>query len=166
MPDCIIFMNLSCLAMAYSSVWSVASAMTSSFRQAAQSSGRIPGGFLHHRPQSSLAFNCASVPHSCSTSKRFQRRGKACSVPSSSLRGGRDSRARRSVVVGAAGGGARMDGRVLKHVVVTGANRGLGFAIAGHMLAIGGYRVVLACRSQQEVRWRKSARISPASGLG
>lgn len=38
------------------------------------------------------------------------------------------------------------------NVVVTGANRGLGFAIADGMLALG-HRVVLACRDQREVRW-------------
>ncbi|CAN0089298.1 unnamed protein product, partial [Hapterophycus canaliculatus] len=37
-----------------------------------------------------------------------------------------------------------------KNVIVTGANRGLGFAIVDHMLTLGGYRVVLACRSKQE----------------
>lgn len=41
--------------------------------------------------------------------------------------------------------------RTLRNVIVTGANRGLGFAIADRMLTLGGYRVVLACRSQEEV---------------
>lgn len=137
--------------MAYSSVWLVAS----SVRHAASSNGRMPEGFHRHRPQFSLGFHRAQAPHSCSTSKRFQGREKACTVPSSSLRRGRES-----VVVRAAGGGALMDGRALKHVVVTGANRGLGFAIADRMLAIGGYRVVLACRDQQEVCRRQYSRVS------
>lgn len=36
------------------------------------------------------------------------------------------------------------------NVIVTGANRGLGFAIADHMACLG-HRVVLACRSEREV---------------
>ncbi|CAN0467119.1 unnamed protein product, partial [Ectocarpus sp. 12 AP-2014] len=43
-------------------------------------------------------------------------------------------------------------GGILRNVIVTGANRGLGFAIADRMLKLGGYRVVVACRSEQEGR--------------
>jgi len=146
MLNCIPSMILCCLALAYSSVWFVASATTSSVHQAASFNGRVPEGFHHHRTPFSLSFYCARVRRSCSSSKRFQCREKASAVPNSRLR-----RARCRVAVRAAGGGALMDGRALKNVVVTGANRGLGFAIADHMLAIGGYRVVLACRNRQEV---------------
>lgn len=41
------------------------------------------------------------------------------------------------------------DGRIL-NIVVTGANRGLGFAIANEMVALG-HRTVLACRDKQKV---------------
>ncbi|CAN0059005.1 unnamed protein product [Ectocarpus fasciculatus] len=46
--------------------------------------------------------------------------------------------------------GGRDHGGFLRNVIVTGANRGLGFAVADRMLKLGGYRVVLACRSEQE----------------
>lgn len=42
-------------------------------------------------------------------------------------------------------------GSTILNVVVTGANRGLGFAIADRMAFLG-HRVVLACRSECEVR--------------
>lgn len=47
------------------------------------------------------------------------------------------------------GGGGR-GGRPILNVIVTGANRGLGFAIADRVADLG-HRVVLACRSKQEV---------------
>lgn len=43
---------------------------------------------------------------------------------------------------------------VILNVVVTGANRGLGFAVADRMACLG-HRVVLACRSECEVRTEK-----------
>lgn len=48
------------------------------------------------------------------------------------------------------GSGASDGSLASLNVVVTGANRGLGFAIAERMARLG-HRVVLACRSEREV---------------
>lgn len=96
--------------------------------------GRIAGGFHHCRAP--FLRGCCGA-RSCDPFKRFKRR---------------EWRNPRCAVQGVDGdAGALSDGRHVRNVIVTGANRGLGFAIADRMLDIGGYRVVLACRSQQEV---------------
>lgn len=50
------------------------------------------------------------------------------------------------------------DGREACNVIVTGANRGLGFAIAERMVLLG-HRTVLACRSKSEVSRAPSMKI-------
>lgn len=100
--------------------------------------GRIPAGFHHRRPH--LLRGCSGA-HSCEpvvAFRGFERRERGNSRCAAQ---GVDGDAR-----------ALADDRHVRNVIVTGANRGLGFAIADHMLDVGGYRVVLACRSQQEVR--------------
>lgn len=92
--------------------------------------GRIPAGF-HHR--------CPSSPRGC-------RGARSCDPKVAFKRFRRRERTKATCAVHG------VNNAPLKNVVVTGANRGLGFAIADHMLDVGGYRVVLACRSQQEVR--------------
>lgn len=99
--------------------------------------GRIPAGFHHHLPP--FVQECRGA-RSCDpvvTFKRFKRW---------------EPTKPRCAVSGVDGDdGAVVHDRALKNVIITGANRGLGFAIADHMLDIGGYRVVLACRSQRQV---------------
>lgn len=99
--------------------------------------GFISAGFHQHRPPFLRWYRDARSCDPVVTCKRFKR--WECRTPRRAVQG----------VDGDAG--ALVDARPLRNVIVTGANRGLGFAIADHMLDIGGYRVVLACRSQQEV---------------
>lgn len=101
--------------------------------------GRIPAGFHHHRPPFLRGCRDAGSRGPKVTLKRFKR--WECREPRCAAHGVHGDDA-----------GALVDDSPLRNVIVTGANRGLGFAIADRMLDIGGYRVILACRSQQEVR--------------
>lgn len=51
---------------------------------------------------------------------------------------------------GGGDGDFTVDNKEVLHAVVTGANRGLGFAIADEMVSLG-HRTVLACRDKNEV---------------
>ncbi|CAB1101618.1 unnamed protein product [Ectocarpus sp. CCAP 1310/34] len=77
---------------------------------------------------------------------RSKRRGRDDAMATMSLWESRDD----SHVPAMLGGGDH--GGILRNVIVTGANRGLGFAIADRMLELGDYHVVLACRNEQEGR--------------
>lgn len=100
----------------------------------------VPAGFHHH---------CTPFLPGC--------RGARSCDPMGASKGSRQPECRKaSYAVHRVDGdaGALADDRPLRNVVITGANRGLGFAIADYMLDIGEHRVVLACRSQQEVCWQ------------
>lgn len=111
---------------------------------------------LHHNHRPLLrGFRTARGCDPIVNSNRFRKRGnRIILLNSSSLR--RESVAAKTTAVemveGCVGDGAPLPDETLRNVIVTGANRGLGFAIADRMLTLGGYRVVLACRSRHEVR--------------
>lgn len=113
--------------------------------------GRKPTGFHHGRPPLLPSYRAARPRGPAVTFKRLT--GRGCRKPRCAVK--------------EVDGDAEplVDDRPLRNVIVTGANRGLGFAIAGYMLDVGGYRVVLACRNQQEVRWQATLLGLPA-GVG
>lgn len=82
------------------------------------------------------------------TTARSQTRKRNHAAAAVALRGsnGEDFSARGNEIDRGGGGG----GGPILNVVVTGANRGLGFAIADRVADLG-HRVVLACRGEQEV---------------
>lgn len=117
---------------------------------------RVPPGFHHYHPPFLRGCRNARACGPIVTPKSFRRMGNIIVLFSSSSslqRGGEAAKTAVEMVEGCGGGDGApsLPNTTLRNVVVTGANRGLGFAIAERMLALGGYRVVLACRSRHEV---------------
>lgn len=106
---------------------------------------RVRRGLLHRHPRCTQGWHAhGSIP---TFNKLNTRRGRDDAMTTMSSGESQDDSSAPDAMLG----GSDHDGGILRNVIVTGANRGLGFAIADRMLKLGGYRVILACRSEQQV---------------
>lgn len=116
--------------------------------------GRAATGFQYRHPPFVRGFRRARACGPIVTSKSVRQKGNrnVLRETSSLRRDSEEGETAAEMVEGSAGGDrAPLPDENFRNVIVTGANRGLGFAIADRMLALDGYRVVLACRSRPEV---------------